>query len=79
MPDAAVTFDASGIGRRCIPIRGVYNYHPRHLVLALDFVTRHRDRVTLGALVDATFPLAEADGAFVAAAERRAPRPAVMP
>jgi len=33
----------------------------------------------LDALVDATFPLAEAVGAFVPVAERRALRPAVMP
>jgi len=79
VPGAVVTLDASEIVRRCITMRGVHNYHPRHLVRALDFVTDYRDRLPLGALVDATFPLAEAEGAFVAAAERRALRPAVMP
>ena len=62
VPGAAVTLDASEIVRRCITMRGVHNYHPRHLVRALDFVADHRDRLPLGALVDATFPLAEADG-----------------
>lgn len=79
VPGATVTLDASEIVRRCIIMRGVHNYHPRHLVRALDFVTDHCDRLPLGALVDATFPLAAADGAFVAAAERRALRPAVVP
>jgi hypothetical protein len=69
----------AGAVRRCVTIRGVHNYAPRHLLAALDFVRDQRDRLPLGELVDARFPLAETDAALTAAAERRALRPAVVP
>ncbi len=79
VPGAMATFDASDIVRRCVTIRGVHNYAPRHLLAALDFVRDQRDRLPLGELVDARFPLAETDAALAAAASRRALRPAIMP
>ncbi|MDR7483599.1 MAG: zinc-binding dehydrogenase [Armatimonadota bacterium] len=78
-PGAPVTLDANVLVARCLTVRGVHNYHPRHLLQAVDFVHRHRRTLPLGALVDARFSLAELDAAFVRAAERRVLRAAVVP
>lgn len=78
-PSADVTLDANLIVSRCVTVRGVHNYRPRHLVQALDFVIASRDAVPLGDLVDARFRLEDADRAFRQAAERRVLRPAVVP
>jgi putative phosphonate catabolism associated alcohol dehydrogenase len=79
VPGSIATLDASEIVRRCATIRGVHNYAPRHLVAALDFVQAQRGRLPLGELVDGRFPLQAVDAALLAAAERRALRPAVIP
>jgi threonine dehydrogenase-like Zn-dependent dehydrogenase len=79
VPNSVVALDASEIVRRCATIRGVYNYAPRHLVAALDFVRGHRANLPLGDLIDARFPLHAVDAALTAAAERRALRPALVP
>ena len=62
-----------------LTISGVHNYHPRHLVQALDFVDRHRSTYPLGQLVDGRFALADLDVAFKSAAERQVVRAAVVP
>lgn len=79
VPGSSVTLDASEIVRRCATVRGVHNYAPRHLIAALDFVRAQRLRLPLAELVDARFPLEATDAALIAAAERRALRPAVVP
>jgi putative phosphonate catabolism associated alcohol dehydrogenase len=79
LPGSIVTLDASEIVRRCVTIRGVHNYAPCHLIAALDFVREQRTRLPLGELVDTRFPLEATDAALIAAAERRALRPAVVP
>ena len=79
VPGSIVTLDASEIVRRCVTIRGVHNYAPRHLVAALDFVRDQRGRLPLRELVDTRFPLEAVDVALLAAAERRSLRPAIAP
>jgi len=79
VPGATLSLDASEIVRRCVTVRGVHNYAPRHLVAALEFVRAHREKLPLRDLVDARFPIEETDAALAAAAERRAVRPAVVP
>ena len=37
-PGADITLDANDLVRGLVTLRGVHNYHPRHLVQALDFV-----------------------------------------
>ena len=65
--------------RRCVTIRSVHNYAPHHLIAALDSVRKERDCLPLGELVDTRFPLQAVDAALLAAAERRALCPAVIP
>ena len=58
-------------------LRGVHNYHPRHLARALDFVARHRDTVPLAELVSREVPLDRIDDAFGQAAAHRGVRTAI--
>ncbi|MBO0718551.1 MAG: zinc-binding dehydrogenase, partial [Rhizobiales bacterium] len=68
-PDANVTIDANVLVKRWITIRGVHNYHPRHLIQALDFVLANRGRFPFKDIVDAKFALKDLDTAFKKAAE----------
>ena len=78
-PHADVTFDANLLVKKWITLRGVHNYHPRHLIQALDFVAANRDRFPFAEMVDATFTLDQLDEAFRRAAERTVLRAAVVP
>ena len=78
-PDADVTIDANVLVKKWITLRGVHNYHPRHLVQALDFVVANRDRFPFREIVDARFTLDQLDEAFQRAAERTVLRAAIVP
>ena len=51
-PNANVTIDANVLVRRWITMRGIHNYHPRHLIQALDFVMANRKRFPFKEIVD---------------------------
>ena len=78
-PGADVTLDANDLVRKWITLRGVYNYHPRHLIQALDFVMANRHRFPFQEIVDSKFPLDRLDEAFKRASDRSALRAAVVP
>ena len=78
-PGSNFSLDGNDILRKWITLKGVHNYHPRHLVQALDFVTENRGRFPFAELVDATFSLAELDAAFARAADRTTLRVAIVP
>ena len=78
-PGAHVQLDANILVRKWITLAGVHNYHPRHLVQALDFVVSNRDRFPFAELVDATFGLDDINEAFEQAAERSVLRAAIVP
>lgn len=78
-PDAQVTLDANLLLRKMLGLRGVHNYHPRHLVEALDFVVANRVRFPFHTLVDGTYPLDRVDQAMADAAARRVLRAAITP
>jgi alcohol dehydrogenase len=78
-PNADVTIDANMLVKRWITMRGIHNYHPRHLIQALDFVMANRDRFPFKDIVDAKFGLTELDVAFKKAAERTVLRAAIVP
>jgi hypothetical protein len=60
-------------------LRGIHNYHPRHLIQALDFVRSNRHRVPFHQIVDSKFSLLELDLAFKKASERTVLRAAIVP
>ena len=78
-PDAFVRIDANKILRKLITLSGVHNYHPRHLIQALDFVVTNRKRFPFHALVDGKYKLEEVGKAMQDAAERKVLRAAVVP
>ena len=78
-PDANVTIDANMLVKRWITMRGIHNYHPRHLIQALDFVMANRGRFPFRDIVDAKFTLQDLDAAFKKASERTVLRAAIVP
>jgi putative phosphonate catabolism associated alcohol dehydrogenase len=78
-PNAHVTIDANVVVRQWVTLRGIHNYHPRHLVQALDFVMTHRDRFPFRDIVDSRFRLSDLGVAFQKAAARSVLRAAIVP
>ena len=78
-PNDHFTVDGNEILRKLIVLKGVHNYHPRHLIQALDFVMANRTRFPFKDLVDSKFSLEQLDQAFARAAERSVLRAAVVP
>jgi putative phosphonate catabolism associated alcohol dehydrogenase len=78
-PDANVTIDANMLVKRWITMRGIHNYHPRHLIQALEFVMANRNRFPFKEIVDSKFALRDLDDAFKKASERRVLRAAIVP
>ena len=78
-PGANVTFDANLLVQRLVTLRGIHNYHPRHLLQAHDFVLSARERFPFGDLIEARFPLEQINDAFQQAAERIVLRACVTP
>lgn len=78
-PGDTFMLDGNEILRKWITLKGVHNYHPRHLIQALDFVLTNRTRYPFKDLVDSKFSLEELDEAFAKAAERSVLRAAVIP
>lgn len=78
-PGARVDFDANQLVRKLITMIGVHNYHPRHLVQALDFVVAQRTRYPFADLVDGRYALTDIDRAMADAAAYRVLRAAIIP
>ena len=65
------------IVRRMLTIRGLHNYGPADLKLALSFLERNQTRFPFHKLVAATFSLDQAQKAFEASRDLRPIRVAV--
>ncbi len=78
-PDANVTVDANMFVKKWVTLRGIHNYHPRHLIQALDFVVANRERFPFKDIVDSKFKLDDLNDAFKRASERTVLRAAVVP
>ena len=78
-PGADVSVDGNLILKKMLTIRGIHNYHPRHLVQALDFVVANRSRFPFKSLVDAIYPLSRVFQAMHDASARRTLRAAISP
>jgi putative phosphonate catabolism associated alcohol dehydrogenase len=78
-PEANVTLDANIFVKKWITLKGIHNYHPRHLIQALDFVVANRDRFPFKKIVDSKFKLDQLNEAFKRASERSVLRAAVVP
>lgn len=78
-PDANVTVDANMFVKKWVTLKGIHNYHPRHLIQALDFVVANRDRFPFKDIVDFKFKLTDLNEAFKRASEHCVLRAAVTP
>ena len=78
-PDSDFTLDGNDLIRKWVTLKGIHNYHPRHLVQALDFVMANRDRYPFAEIVDSRFGLDQLDEAFEKAANHRVLRAAIVP
>lgn len=78
-PSAMVALDANQILKKYLTLKGVHNYHPRHLLQAMEFVLANRERFPLRSLVDGRYPLAEVGQAMADAANHRVLRAAIVP
>lgn len=78
-PGAQATFDANLVVRKLLTLTGVHNYHPRHLLQALDFIIAQRQQYPFAELVDGIYPLTDLDRAMDDAAACRVLRAAIVP
>jgi len=78
-PNANFEIDGNMILKKWITLKGVHNYHPRHLIQALDFVMSNREQFPFAEIVDSKFSLEQLDDAFARAADRSVLRAAIVP
>ena len=78
-PGSMFELDGNDLIRKWITLKGIHNYHPRHLVQALDFVMANRDRYPFAEIVDSRFGLDQLGDAFEKAANHRVLRAAIVP
>ena len=78
-PGSDFSLDGNLLVRKSITLKGVYNYHPRNLIQALDFVMANRKHFPFAEIVDSKFSLDQLDEAFAKAADRSVLRAAIVP
>jgi len=78
-PSDQVAIDWHKFFYRNISIIGSANYHPKHLVQAVDFFASNRNVLPLKDLVDGHFPLENLTAAFEKAASHQVLRAGIVP
>jgi len=78
-PGSHFQLDGDQITRKCLTIKGIHNYKPRHLAQALQFLAKYACKYPYAAIVGETFPLNRINQALEAAASARYIRVAVTP
>lgn len=73
-PDSVIPFTAEQVVRRCLRVRGIYNYAPWHLQGAVDFLARAGDAFPFADTFSRPFALGELNQAMTEARTRRWPR-----
>ena len=76
---AYFTLDGNQLLRKWITLRGIHNYHARHLIQALDFVMANRDRFPFKDIVYSRFSLDHLDELFEKAGSHSVLRAAIVP
>lgn len=78
-PVGTVAFDPEAMVRRLVTIRGVHNYHPRDLEVAIDFLAGPGQVFPFDALVGDQYSLDDIEKAFDHAHSHPGLRVAVIP
>jgi len=79
MPDQPVPLDPNDLVRRMLTIKGLHNYAPEDLVVAVDFLCTAGTRYPYASLNGGSFALEQINEAFISASERSGLRVAVFP
>lgn len=78
-PQSQLALTGESVIRSCATIRGVHNYAPRHLEMALRFLEREQHHLPFDRLVSPPLPLADLNEAIERSARREWLRIAVQP
>ncbi len=78
-PDSELKITAEQIIRKCLNIKGVHNYAPRHLDEAVSFLQRNRDHFPFDAIVSPPYNLKELEKAIQEAKKQEWVRVSVKP
>ncbi len=70
---APIPVQLEDIVRRCLSIRGIHNYEPRHLRMALEFLSISHKKFPFAELVEDWYSLQDSVQAFKAACHRARP------
>lgn len=78
-PGSDLGLDGNQLTRKCLTLKGIHNYHPKHLGKAIGFLEANAARYPYAELVGEVFPLEQINEAVQAAASGRCVRVAVKP
>lgn len=78
-PDANFTVDGAKIVRKMLTLHGIHNYQPKHLLQAVDFVSRYRLEFPFEELVSEYYSLDEINTAFAVAQSGKVIRVGIKP
>jgi threonine dehydrogenase-like Zn-dependent dehydrogenase len=78
-PETRLDLTGEAVLRKCLTVRGVHNYAPRHLAAGLDFLSHHHTRLPFEKLTSAPLPLERLDDGLQLARSRRWQRVAIRP
>lgn len=78
-PGGAVSIDPNDLVRRMLTIRGLHNYAPEDLVVAVEFLSRTADRFPFDSLAGGAFALEDIEHAFESATIRPGRRVSITP
>ena len=76
-PDKELQFKPEVLVRRMLTLRGIHNYIPRDLAVALDFLEKFHSKYPFDGLVERNFDLANTERAFEYSCEHQPVRVAV--
>lgn len=77
-PQTQLDLTGEAVLRKCLTVRGVHNYAPRHLALGLDFLS-HSPHLPFEQLTSPPLPLDRLDEGFELTRSRRWQRVAIQP
>lgn len=78
-PETPLELTGEAVLRKCLTLRGVHNYAPRHLAQALAFLARHHQRLPFHLLTSPPLPLEELDRGLQLTRSREWLRVAIKP
>ncbi|MEN9602996.1 MAG: hypothetical protein RIS56_2602 [Verrucomicrobiota bacterium] len=78
-PDSALQLTGETLIRKCLTLRGIHNYAPRHLDAAIAFLSKHQGDYSWESLVSPPIPLSQLAEAFRLAASGKWQRVSVIP